>query len=258
MSDCGILNDEERLLIKKAEDKLRLCVSRYSLTFTGFLNEREQDILLSHLTVDADAQTELIGGYSEADRRIMLFYPEYLDPSEEKSPLTAVRASYYKDYTLSHRDILGALMGLGISRESVGDILVDAERHSADIIIKTEIRDFILTEFASAGRAKLSVKEIPLSELNVPKCETEEITDTVASPRIDAVASSGFGISRESAASLIKSGRLYLNRRLCTEPDRTVADASVITATGYGKFKVGVSDRVSKKGRIFIRIERYK
>lgn len=258
MADSGILNDDERLLIRRAEDKLRLCVSRYSLTSSGFLNEREQDILLSRLTVDPDVRAELIGGHPDADRRIMIFYPEYLDPSEEKSPITAVRASYYKDHSLSHRDILGALMGLGITRESVGDILVDAERHSADIIIKTEIRDLILNEFASAGRAKLSVKEIPLCELNVPKQETEEVTDTVASPRIDAVASSGFGISRESAASLIKSGRLYLNRRLCTEPDKTVADGSVVTATGYGKFRVQVSDRLSKKGRIFIRIERYK
>ena len=221
------------------------------------MNERGQDILLSRLTVDSDARATLIGGYEGADRRIMTFCPEYLDGSEEESPITAVRVSYYKDYELSHRDFLGALTGLGISRECIGDILVNNESHSADIIIKSDIRDFILSDFVSAGRAKLSVKEIPLCEIAVPKQKTETVTDTVASPRIDAIASSGLKISRESAAALIKSGRLYLNRRLCTDCDKAVPDSSVITATGYGKFKVFISDRLSKKGRIFITVERY-
>ncbi len=258
MSDSYVLSEEEKLLIRKAEDKLRLCLTRYSLTSTGFMNEREQDILVSRLTVNSEAKARLIGGYEGADRQVMLFCPEYLDESEEESPITAVRASYYKDYELSHRDFLGALTGLGISRDCVGDILVNTETHSADIIIKTEVRDFVLSDFVSAGRAKLTVKEIPLCELYVPKKETESITDTVASPRIDAVAGSGFGISRENAASLIRSGRLYLNRRLCTDCDKTVTDNSVITAAGYGKFKVFISDRLSKKGRIFITVERYK
>lgn len=258
MADSYVLSEEEKLLIRKAEDKIRLCLSRYTLTSTGFMNEREQDILLSRLTVDSDVKATLSGGYTDADRQMMIFCPEYLDENEEESPITAVRVSFYKDYELSHRDFLGGLMGLGISRECVGDILVNHEEHSADIIIKTEIKDFILSDFVSAGRAKLTVKEIPLSELYVPKNETESITDTVASPRIDAIASCGFGMSRENAASLVKSGRLYLNRRLCTDCDKTVTDNSVITATGYGKFKVFISDRLSKKGRIFITVERYK
>ncbi len=258
MSDSYVLSEDEKLLVRKAEDKLRLCLNRYSLTSTGFMNEREQDILISRLTVDSDVKAELIGGYEGADRRVMTFCPEYLDENGEESPITAVRASYYKEYELSHRDFLGALTGLGISRDSVGDILDNTETHSADIIIKAEARDFVLREFVSAGRARLTVKEIPLSEISVPKRETEAVTDTVASPRIDAVASVGFKISRENAAALIRSGRLYLNRRLCTDCDKTVADNSVITASGYGKFKVFISDRFSKKGRIFITVERYK
>ena len=258
MADSYILSEEEKLLIRRSEDKMRLSGTRYSLTSTGFMNEREQDILISRLTVDSDIKAELFGGYPDADRRIMTFCPEYLDPSEEESPLTAVRASYYKDYELSHRDFLGALTGLGVSREAIGDILVNKEGHTADIIIKTDVRDFLLSDFTSAGRARLTVKEIPLSEIRIPLSETETVTDTVASPRIDAITSGGLGISRENAAALIKSGRLYLNRRLCTDCDKTVPDGSVVTVSGYGKFKVTVSDRLSKKGRIFINIERYK
>ena len=258
MADSYILSDEEKLLVRKAEDKMRLSSTRYSLTSTGFMNEREQDILVSRLTVDSDIKAELFGGYPDADRRIMTFCPEYLDESEEDSPLTVVRASYYKDYSLSHRDFLGALTGLGVSRDAVGDILVDTEAHSADIVIKTEIRDFILSDFTSAGRATLTLKEIPLDGINVPKKETETVTDTVASPRIDAITSSGLSISRENAAALIRSGKVYLNRRLCTDCDKTVPDNSVITSAGHGKFKVSVSEKLSKKGRIFITIERYK
>lgn len=258
MAYSYVLSEEEKLLIRRAEDKINLCRDRYSLTCTGFMNEREQDILLSRVAVPSDVRATLVGGYDDADRRIMLFCPEYLDESEEESPITALRASFYKDYELSHRDFLGAITGLGVSRECVGDILINKENHTADIIIKREIRDFLLSDFVSAGRARLTVKEISLTELYVPKNETESITDTVASPRIDAIASSGLGVSRENAASIIRSGRVYLNRRLCTECDESVPDNSLITVTGYGKFKVHVSDKTSKKGRIFITVERYK
>ncbi len=257
MAASHILNDDEKLLIRKAEDKIKQCVTRYSIYSTGFLNEREQDILLSFLNFDSNVKYEFSGGYSDAVRRLMVFCPEYVQLDEENYPISAVRASFYKDYQLTHRDFLGALIGHGISKDSIGDILVDKENHKADIIIKREIKEFLLREFVSAGRAKLTVKEISLQNLYVPSAQFEIITDTVASPRIDAIASCGFKISRDSASSLIKSGRLYLNRRLCTECDKTVEDNSIINATGYGKFKVCISDKISKKGRIFIKVEKY-
>lgn len=251
------MTEEEKLLVRRAMDKLLASEKRYTVTSTGFLNEKEQALLKEHIKSGDGTSIELFGGYDEAERNAMVFIPEYCSIDDEPQ-ICALRASYYKDYELTHRDFLGAVLGLGISREMIGDILVDKELHTADMIVKTEIRDFILSEMKNAGRASLELKEIGLDELHFPRRETETVRDTVASPRLDAIVSSGFGISRENAASLIKSGRVYVNRTICQSPDKAVTDNSTVNAAGYGKFKVHITDSVSKKGRIFIEIERYK
>ena len=249
-------NDDEKLLIRKAYDKKEIAEERYCVTCTGFLNEREQDLLLREFTHDGATKAIFCGGYDSAERRMLAFVPEYLDFDAEEL-LGAVSCTYYKDYELTHRDFLGALMGLGIERETVGDIIVDKALHIAYIVFKKEMIPFILSDFLSSGRASLKVKEIPLSELDCVKPETVTVTDTVASPRIDAIVSSGFGISRENAATLIKSGKVFLDRILTTEPDKYVSDGSLVNAYGYGKFKVFISGNTSKKGRLFVKIEKY-
>lgn len=251
------MTEEERLLIRRACDKLAASEKRYKVTSTRFLNEKEQALLQANLPESDTVRAELLGGYDEAERKLVAFVPEYCDVNDEPQ-ICAIRASYYKDHALTHRDILGAVLGLGISRETVGDILVDNEMCSADIIVKPEIKQFVLSELKNAGRASLVLKEISLGELHFPKRETETVKDTVASPRADAIASSGFGISRENAASLIRSGKLYVNRSVCQSPDKTIPNGAIVNAVGYGRFKVRVTDNVSKKGRIFIEIERYK
>ena len=249
-------SDEDKLLIRKAIDKQDISLKRYDIQLTGFLNEREQDILLGAITSSEECEALLCGGYEAADRRAMVFVPQYLELDMSEC-FAAIRCSFYKEYELTHRDFLGALMGLGIQRDSVGDIIVNKKGNYADIVVKKDIKDFILSELFQAGRASLKLTEIPLLELSQACVETQEITDTVASPRLDAIVSSGFGISRENAAALIKSGKVYLNRRLAADIDKAVTDGSLINALGYGKFKVCFTGGVSKKGRIFIKIEKF-
>ncbi len=251
-----ILSDDDKLLIRRASDKLNLCEKRYTQTSSGFLNEREQDILLAEFENTDRARVFLVGGYESAERRALVFVPEYLE-LQENEIFGAIHCSYYKDYNLNHRDFLGALMGLGIDRETVGDIIVNAEGHYADIVVKLEILPFLLSDFKTAGRATLKVAQISLDELSKVEIQTQSLTDTVLSPRIDAIVAAGFGLSRENAAILVKSGKVYLNRRNVIDVDKNVADGSLINALGYGKFKVYISGNTSKKGRLFIKIEKY-
>ncbi len=251
----SVLNDEEKLLIRSLCDKMRLSEKRYCAVSSGFLNEREQSVASESITPDEGINMYFDGGYDGAVRKVAVFIPEYAE--EETALISAIRASYYKDYTLSHRDFLGAILGLGLSRDAVGDILVDTENHTADIIVRAEILGFLLESFKTAGRATLSLKEIRLADLHIPLEKTVKITDTVASPRIDAIASSGFSISRENASNLVRSGKLSIDRVICQSPDRQVQSGSVISALGYGKFKVTIPGGLSKKGRIFVEILKY-
>ncbi len=250
------LTEAEKLLVRRALDKLDLCDKRYTQTSTGFLNEREQDILLTETSGVPDERKAFAGGYENAERRALIFIPEYAE-LDENEIIGAIRCAFYKDYELNHRDFLGALMGLGIERELIGDIIVNKEKCCADIVVKRDIIPFLLTDFVSAGRARLTVKEIDLAELQNTAIATQELTDTVLSPRLDAIVAAGFALSRENASALVKSGKVYLNRRLTDSPDKQVENGSLITAQGYGKFKVYITDRLSKKGRTFIKIEKY-
>lgn len=92
---------------------------------------------------------------------------------------------------LTHRDYLGSLMGLGIKRESTGDILV--RKDGADIIVLKEMASFIMMNMDKAGRARLQFEEVPVSELIVPEFHRIEVTESVSSLRLDNVLSAAFG-----------------------------------------------------------------
>ena len=119
------------------------------------------------------------------------------------------------------------------------------------------VADFLLSSWNSAGRAKLTVTEIPAAHLHIPEVRCEEVRDTVSSLRLDAVAASGFSLSRGKAADLIASGRVQLNHRECVKPDHAVAQGDVLSCRGLGKCVLTEVGGPSKKGRILIVLERY-
>ena len=146
-------------------------------------------------------------------------------------------------------------MGLGITREKLGDILVSED--ACDLIASPEIVPFLLQNWDSAGRIRLSLSEIRPDELRVPERRLQVLRDTVMSLRLDAVAATGFGMSRGKAAELIHAGRVQLNHTDCCKPDRAVDQGDVVTARGFGKFLLAEVGGLSKKGRIAITIHRY-
>ena len=132
-----------------------------------------------------------------------------------------MRASFFENDKLTHRDFLGSLMGSGIKRETVGDIYVG--EGSCDFLVLREILPYVLQNLGSAGRTKLHLEEIELSELLVPQQSVKTVRDTVPSLRLDGIVSSGFSISRGKAADYIAAGKAELNYLPCTKGDKQVA-----------------------------------
>lgn len=198
------------------------------------------------------------GGYENAERTVCVFLPDWQepgdwDPSEE---LAAIQCAYPPTGAdLTHRDLLGGLMGIGLTREKVGDILVGEQ--AAQIVCLKDAAPIILAQFGQAGRYRLKLKEIPLSELAPAPSQVKLIHDTVAALRLDAVLASGFSLARGKAADAVAAGRVSLNHRECLKPDRAVAQGDVITCRGLGKCAVKTVGGQSRKGRIIIEIERY-
>ena len=160
-----------------------------------------------------------------------------------------------REVQLSHRDILGGLMGLGLDREKLGDILILPGK--CQVLALTECVPILLSQWDSAGRARLKVRQIPLSELEIQPPQVKEIRDTVAALRLDAVLAAGFSLSRGKAAELIAAGRAAVNHRECTKVDKTVEKGDVITCRGLGKCVVKDVPGQSRKGRTMVVMERY-
>ena len=256
--------DDDRLLLAQAEDLIARCRNQDIPTHSGFLDARQQSLLRRTFGVgQGDVAICYPGGYDEADRVIMACLPFYMEAAEATEQyLSVIRATAPRGSgatrtgrALSHSDYLGALMGLGIKRTVVGDILVRED--GADIIVLADMADYLLANLTGAGRANLSLEAVPLSELRVPEVTFKEITDTVASLRLDAVLASAFRISRGKAAEAVRMGLVFVDHLEATKPDLPVEEGAELVIRHLGKAKLLEVGGRSRKDRIGIRIARY-
>ena len=244
------------MLLAKLWNKILPGIQRNIPANTPFLSPRELE-MAKYLFGQVDGLTAY-GGYEDAERRMLVYLPEYLDQSffySEDSPVLCLRATFYEEGSLTHRDFLGALMGAGIARDTVGDICVD--KTSCDFFVTAEIGPYILQNFTSAGRIRLRMQQVSIQNANIPLPEVKEIRDTIASMRLDSVVASGFRIGRSLAAQYISGGRAAVDGLPCEKPDKVVAEGSKISIRGLGKIKLHQVGGTTKKGRIAVTIHRY-
>ncbi len=248
---------EDRLLLAKLWDKINAGIQRNIPANTPFLTPREQE-MARYLFGQAPG-LQFFGGYADAERKMLVYLPEYLDAEtfweEADLPLCCLRADFYQGDSLSHKDFLGALMGAGIARETLGDILVGTNR--CDFFVTAEIAPYVLQNLTQAGRAHLHLRQIPLSELAVAEPQIKQIRDTVASARLDSIISSGFRIGRSLACQYIAAGKAAIDGLPCEKPDKPIAQGMKISVRGLGKIKVSEINGLTKKGRISVILHRY-
>lgn len=249
-------NSEDRLLLARLWDKINAGMRKNIPAHTHFLSPRELE-MAKYLFGEPEG-LYAFGGYGDAERKMLIYLPEYLEEIalfDEDSPCVLLRATFYQGDSPSHRDFLGALMGAGIGRETVGDICVD--KGSCDFFVTEEIAPYILQNFTSAGRTKLHLERIPLENANIPDPEVKEIKDTLASLRLDSVISSGFRIGRSLAAQYVTAGKAAIDDLPCEKPDKPVSEGSKISVRGLGKIKLQSVNGRTKKDRISVTIHRY-
>ena len=244
---------EERLLYARVLDKLQQAEQRNIPAHTAFLTPQEQAGVETLVNLSG-GRAVFTGGYVGAERKILVCLPDWME-EDDSSELRFLRCAFRPEHGLTHRDILGSLMGLGVKRESVGDILVGEE--SCDLVVMDTVADFLLQNWVSAGRAPLRVTEVDGHDLHIPQAKCQEIRDTVAALRLDAVAATGFRMSRGKAAELIAAGRVEVNWKVCTKGDKLLTAGDTVSARGFGKFELAEVGGTTKKGRTSILVKRY-
>ena len=247
---------EDKLLLAKLWDKISAGIRRDIPAHTCFLSPREQE--MARYLFGEQSGLVRFGGYGDAERKMICYLPDYLDVDnlyDAGSPVVCLHAEYYEGDTLSHRDFLGALMGAGIARDTVGDICTG--KGCCDFFVSAEIAPYILQNFSSAGRTRLHLTQVPLNQAAVQEPEVKELRDTLASLRLDSVISAGFRIGRSQAAQFISAGKAAIDGLPCEKPDKAVTEGAKISVRGLGKIKLQTVGGQTKKGRISVIIHRY-
>ncbi len=250
---------ESRLLLARVLDQCSRAEMRGIPTNTGFLSPAEQALSADLLMTAYPQAGILCGGYADAERKLWAFLPDWLDEAtwqdSEDCPLCALSVSVANPGSLSHRDYLGSLMGLGIVREKLGDILLTPQ--GAQVLLLRETLPILLSQWEKVGRHPVTLSELPLAALTPAPTETKSIRTTVASLRLDTVLAAGFNIPRSRAVTLIGSGRVMINHRACEKADKPVPEGAVLTCRGLGKCLLSAVGGTSKKGRLILEFERY-
>ena len=248
---------EERLLLAHVLDRAEQARRRNAPTETDFLSPAEQAKCAALLRLAGIPETGFAadGGYDGAERRILLFLPDWLEREDAEAPIRCLRARYRAEKPMTHRDFLGSLMGIGVLRGKIGDILVGED--STDVLVHASVADFLLSGWDSAGRTKLRLSEVDRRDLHIPEARFRELRDTVSSLRLDALVSVGFRVARGKAAELIASGKVQVNWVDCAKSDRQLAEGDTVSARGFGKFRLTEVGGLTKKGRVAVTVRQF-
>ncbi len=244
---------EEKLLIARAEDMFRLCERYASPRFSGFLDEGEQALLRGQLHAPIGIETEWFGGKENSRRKVLGVFCEW--ETERSFPITAVviEKTYKKE--LSHRDYLGSILGLGIERSKVGDILISGD--TAYAFALSDTAEYIERNLTKIGSQGVKIQLCKPEEVPDIEEKTIMIEDTVSSQRLDAVLAAAAKLSRSQAASLVRSGRVMVNHLETDDISRLLKEGDVLSVRGYGRFIYRGLAGQTRKGRFHIRIEKY-
>lgn len=244
---------DAQILSARISDALRLRDTTDMFKSVGFLSESERDYvsLLGELKYEKFA---FWGGYEDAQRVFFIALPQWCDDVTHTAVVQGVTFTYRKCDSLTHRDFLGTLMALGITRECVGDILCEEGR--TVVFVADSIAEYVITQIDKVGGIGVSVQSgftLPLPQTSVLKEESA----TIASLRLDSVIAALLCTSREKAKVIINDKRVSVNgavvEKVTYEPENTAK----ISVRGVGRFILSEASTLTKKGRIVLKYFKY-
>ncbi len=239
------LDSRHKVIFDHIFDMATACDRHYCATYGDFLSEnsiaellkREQFLPLSPV---------LFGGFDDAERKMVAFIPEDITP---EFPISVVKFSSPRIKTLSHRDFLGSILGLGIKREKCGDIIIKEDEAYA--FLAENIATYVANNITKIGREGVKAEIADVSQLELPEKTFREIKGTVSSLRLDAIITLFGGCGRGKAGDFISAGLVFVNGICATKNDMHLKDGDTLSMRGKGKATLQVGG-TSKKDRIFI------
>ena len=250
------MDKEESFLKNRFSDLANSSYNRNIYTYTDFLNLNEISILNSYKNQLPPVNVELAGGNDYAERRITVFSPVDIYYTQDL-PIKLIEIapinSHYAD-KLSHRDVLGAILNLGIVRSKIGDIFI--KDNIAYVYCLEDIAKFISDNLTKIKHTIVKTDITNYKDISVTP-DFKEIMGTIANVRLDSLIATAFGSSRNSIIPLIESGKVFINSKMTTNNGASIKDGDIISVRGKGRFIFDGVIKTTKKGRNLIKIRLY-
>lgn len=240
-------------LVKRIFDLVDRMQRSYQVVHTPFLTPAQQEVCTRILGNQISYQ--LCGGYKQAENQCLLLLPEYIDEKMISIPVQCLKATYMsKFHTLKHRDVLGAMMNLGLKREQFGDVLVHDD--NIYIFVMEDIASYVIANLTKIGRHAVQFVEW---QEDVEKVEDIDYYEVIVSSfRLDVIVATLCHISRSKAQQFIQGKLVKVNHLVLEDCDVVCNNNSIISIRGYGRFLLIETKKTTKSGRYVIEIGKYK
>ncbi len=245
---------EEKLLIAKVQDTAFLCEKQNCIKATGFLTPAEREVVRKNIPKNA-VNTHFWGGYEDAERTMFVALPDYLEKTDILGLISAIEISGRDVGSLRHPDFLGSLLGLGIKREKIGDVVVLDDK--CIVFVAENIGTYIVENLIKVGRHGVTARIISSGMVEIPPRKVETMCHTVSALRLDSVVAAATKTSRSVAAGYIAEGRVFVNWTQTENVSLKMKPGDVFSVRGQGRFRLIEEVRETKKGRIGIQIEKF-
>lgn len=246
---------ENRPDVTRILDQAEQAIKTWEIVLTDFLSPVVLAEVLQVFSRLTEVHLVAWGGYPQAERqRLAIARVELpLDSASVQLVPLSIAGNFLFD-PATHRDFLGAILGTGIVRDKVGDILVLEER-GAQAIVAPEMVEYLETHLTQVRSVPVKTQPLDWSELKVREPKKKELTTVEASLRLDAIASAGFGMSRSKMVDLIDAGDVRVNWKEITQASYTVKTGDLIAIRGKGRLTVG-EVAITKKERYRVQLTR--
>lgn len=257
-------NEEDKLLVSRVLDKLEFVQKKNSIETTDFLDMHQKTVAEKVLKSQKITNYICYGGYSNAERVMIIIYPEKLEDVFNNNQydfnniVKVIRVILPNEMKgkYSHRDYLGAVIKVGLKREKVGDIIVNLD--GADLIVSKDISKYIVDSFKELTRfSKSDIYEESIEKLNITEPKTEVLNIIIPSMRMDSIVSELIRTSRSKALEIINAERVFVNSEVITKNSKMLKENDMITVRGKGRFKIIKILNSTKKGNLVLEVEKY-
>ncbi len=242
-----IHNKDKIFAMRKLLDKIEIVLENHYSQATDFLDPYERLLGQSILNRFSEIKYIQEGGPLDAERKSIIIYPDYLDSVQIGDHICGIRITGTISQ-LKHKDYLGALLGLGFTRNKMGDIFTNDSY--TDIVVKAEIASFVLLNLDKIGNERVKAEPIALEKISKKEENFKGISSTLTSLRLDVYISSVYNLSRSDSMKIIKSERVKVNHEPIDKTTKELKEGDLVSVKGFGRALLYSLNGLTKKNRI--------